>query len=249
MFFWIGKLLTLFLHPLVWIYVIILIVLLRKKALGKKTWLIAGLVLFMASNKVVVNFMLLTLETSPVPSTFPKTAVVLGGYCNEDPARGGIRFYPAAERLFKAIELKHKGAIDTILLSGGTFLQNSSSRPEALVARDYLINLGIDSHKILTETNSISTWENAKFTQEILQEQGITQVCLITSAFHMSRSMAVFRKQGINAIPYPVNFYSSPWHSFMWYDWVAPSTQALLNFDMVIKEWVGYLAYKLTGRL
>jgi uncharacterized SAM-binding protein YcdF (DUF218 family) len=249
MFFWIGKLVTLFLHPLVWVFVLILIVLLRKKALGKKAWLVMGLVLFMASNKGVVNLMLLTLETSHVPSTFPKTAVVLGGYCNEDPDRGGIRFYPAAERLFKAIELEHKGKIDTIILSGGNFLQNARSRPEALVARDYLLNLGIDSQNILTETKSISTWENAKFTKEILQEQGITQVCLITSAFHMSRSLAVFNKQGISVKPYPVNFYSSPWHSFMWYDWVTPSTQALLNFDMVVKEWVGYLAYKFTGRL
>ena len=69
--------------------------------------------------------------------------------------------------------------------------------------------MGIPSSAILQEGKSVNTHENAIFTQEILEEQNINKILLVTSAFHMPRSLKIFQHLGIDAIPAPTDFYIS----------------------------------------
>ena len=249
--FYLGKAFTLFLHPLTWMVLFFIVALARKKTMPRKVYYILGLLIFLSSNKVFVNTMALSLEnTAPnVENELPKTAVVLGGYCSWDDTRHTINFYPAADRLFKAIELYKKGKVNTLLLTGGIVYESKKRKSEALVAKDYLMNLGIPEKDIITEPNSKSTYENAIESQKILGKVGEKGITLITSATHMPRAMACFKKQGLIVTPYSTDYKTSKSNSFVWFDYFIPSATALVTFDAVVKEWFGLLAYKITGKI
>lgn len=253
MIFVIGKLVTALMRPLLWMILIPLLAAFKlKDPKKKKRWLIVCAVIgFLCSNKIVVNELAILWETKTCElKKLPRTALVLGGFCEYDGERNKIVFTDAGERLFKAIELYNKKLIDTIIISGGTGDVFSSRNPEALYAYRYLVDMGMDSTRILYEPKSKNTDENAKNTKVLLQKiNHHGKVLLITSAFHMKRSVACFNKQKIPVVAYPVHFISSKKRGYYFTDYFLPQSHALHRFDLISKEWVGYLAYKITGKI
>lgn len=65
--------------------------------------------------------------------------------------------------------------------------------------------MGIPRKAMVLESRSLNTYENAVYTKEILDRRKIKKILLVTSAAHMPRSLAIFKKQGINAIPAPAD--------------------------------------------
>lgn len=218
----------------------------------KKKLLIAAIcLLFLCSNKVFVNELFLLWEPSTLQSTPSKTnvAVVLGGFAESDPQRGRIELTDAAERLFEAVKLYQQKKIDTIFVSGGAVNFTGYKTPESVLVKQYLTDLGIDPGKILTDTASKNTYENAQQTVKILgQRNPQSAVLLITSAAHMKRAEGCFKKAGMHYIPHPVHFISSKGRGYVFADFVLPSSQALFQFDALVKEWVGYLVYRISGK-
>ena len=94
------------------------------------------------------------------------------------------------------------------------------------------------------------------YTQKILQEKEIKQVLLVTSAMHMPRSLASFKKQGIKAIPAPTDFLISD-RNFTEVNYskeskmlsFIPDTESLDRTTQAIKEYVGTVIYHLRGWL
>jgi uncharacterized SAM-binding protein YcdF (DUF218 family) len=99
---------------------------------------------------------------------------------------------------------------------------------------------------ILVEDVSINTRENALFTHKILAARSIDHVILVTSAIHMPRAAATFRKVGFDVVAAPADFQSGWAQQSSVFNWL-PSSANLLNSSNVRHEWLGYLIYKLRG--
>ena len=112
--------------------------------------------------------------------------------------------------------------------------------------RDFFIDAGIAPNRILIESDARNTYENAVLTKRLLHPEPGTRWVLVTSAYHMPRSVGVFREAGYDVIPFPVDFRTrgsqDAWRPF---DSIAAGLQ---RTDLAVKEWMGLLAYWVTGR-
>ena len=118
---------------------------------------------------------------------------------------------------------------------------------EAVVMQDILISLGMAADKIILEDRSLNTTENAVFSAAILKQRGLSQPILVTSAFHMARSVEEFHLAGVTTIPYPVGYYvprGSYWNATSW----VPSASALRGTSLALKEYLGLAALKVRGK-
>lgn len=226
--------------------------LLAKKPKTKKILLIVLIsVAFLTSNKVVVNELSLMWESEiqPLQSNHPRTALVLGGYAEWDESRNKVQMAEAADRLYEAILLYKSQQIDTFIISGGAATLNKKRKPESVYVRDYLKQMGVPASIILIDSTSKNTWENAVNSKKILDAHShAAPVLLITSAIHMPRARRTFKKCRVNFVAYPVHFISNPARGYTIGDYLVPSTEALSQFDAIIKECVGLLVYKLSGK-
>lgn len=112
--------------------------------------------------------------------------VVLGGGIDEYDQRVEIGKH-TLRRLYKAVELYRKNP-RKIVITGGII---DKGTPEAYVMRDVLVNFGIPKDDIIVEDKAKNTFENGKYTYELIGDKSIT---LVTSSLHMKRSLWVFRK-------------------------------------------------------
>lgn len=253
MFFILSKILVILIRPLAWMLALgIWAILTKNQRRRKKLLLISTVLLFLCANKVLVNELLRIWETPPSKTSakLPETAVVLGGYAEWDEHRDRVQLTEAAERLYTPINLYRKGQVKRLLLTGGAASLTGRSKPEADYVLPVLLESGIPDTAIWIENRSRNTHENAVNTAAVLSSKGYKDsVLLVTSAFHMRRAAAVFRKAGLKVVPYPVHYISDYGRGYFLPDWFIPSSEALFRLDALTKEWVGYLAYAITGKL
>ena len=119
------------------------------------------------------------------------------------------------------------------LLTAGQVYEDTGA--EAKIAKRVLMSLGVPEEKILTETKSINTSQNARFSAEILRENGLSHPILVTSAFHMKRSVLNFQKQGVAVEPFPTDYLVAH-HPVFHYTKLRPQTEALLDNVTVLQE-------------
>ena len=177
------------------------------------------------------------LESAYDPPANPQGDVIImlgGGAMPDSPDVDGTGALCAspANRLLTAVRLQRQLNVP-ILVSGGQVY--SDSGPEAQIARRILISLGVPDDKVLVEPRSINTTQNAKFSAQILREHGLSQPLLVTSAFHMKRSVLNFEKQGVAVTAYPADYQVSH-HPVFHYTKLRPQTDALLNNVTVLQE-------------
>lgn len=253
MFFILSKILVILIRPLAWMLALgIWAILTKNQRRRKKLLLISTVLLFLSSNKVLVNELLRLWEMPPQKELIdlPETAVILGGYAEWDEHRDRVQLTEAAERMYVPVNLYRQGKIKQLLLTGGAASLTGRTKPEADYVKPILISSGIPDSAIWIENRSRNTHENALNTLALLKERGVKDaVLLVTSAFHMRRAAAVFRKAGIGIVPYPVHYISDYGRGYYLPDWFIPSSEALFRLDALTKEWVGYLAYAITGKL
>lgn len=177
------------------------------------------------------------LENAYQPPKQPQGDVIImlgGGALPDTPdvdGEGTLCAAPAS-RLLTAVRLQKKLGVP-ILLSGGKVYDDSGA--EAKIAERTLLDLGVPQDMILVETRSINTTQNAEFSAEIMKEKGLKKPILVTSAFHMKRSMLNFEKQGVQAVPYPSDYRSARKHTFN-YVKLRPSADAAYDNATVIQE-------------
>lgn len=178
---------------------------------------------------------------------YPAGVLLCGDIASYDHQTDRIIFKTGADRLMQTIDLYQKGIIGKIVISGGSGHLIYRDRTEATFIKKYLVGIGIDPEDIIFESRSKNTYENAKYSKELLVENRINDsVILITSALHMKRAEAVFKKQGIRVITYPTSKITgirltNADHLLI------PSVTTLMNWNLLIHEVVGYAVYKVSG--
>ena len=107
----------------------------------------------------------------------------------------------------------------------------------------------MDTSAVVLETRAQNTYENGKFTKEILDSLGLSPaVILVTSALHMPRSAAIFRKCGCAVYPAPTDYLADAPYRWDAINFV-PNSDALNNSTNALHEIYGIIAYKMLGRL
>lgn len=209
----------------------------------------AILLLWVFGNHVLLNEVLLRWEIKPSTAKPTSTIVVLGGYTKFDHGRKRMGFNEASERFIFPLQMLCSGKSNRIVLTGGSGNVLRRDYFESSAAREFALSFGLNDSQILIDDKSRNTWENAVETKKILDSLGVTEpVLLVTSAGHMRRSIACFNKAGVNTIAYPVDFHSHADRRYSWDAIVLPSPSTISAWDALIHEWVGLIAYKLTGK-
>lgn len=201
--------------------------------------------LYLISIPLVGDWLLRSLESryQPPAAVSGDVIVVLGGGATADTPNvhgKGHLMGSAANRLLTAAQLYYSiGA--PIIISGGQVFANTGK--EAEIARHILLGIGIPDEKIIVEGQSLNTTDNAKFTKQILAERAFTSPILVTSAFHMERSVGQFTKYNMTVLPYPTDYQTNTRFIFEW-NQLWPRADAFSNSQLVIKEYLGLLAIR-----
>lgn len=257
MFFVLSKILYyLFVKPLNWIAVSLLYTIFGKSKKWKKRTLIFGVsLLLFFSNHFIFNLVIRAWEPETITSEQIETpyeiGIVLGGYSNFfiEPNQDRYNFSERGNRFFQAIELYRAGKVKKLLFTGGSGKLMADEPSEAAELPAYLARMGIPKEDYIIEPNSRNTRENAVYTKEILEAQFPNSSCLlITSAFHMRRSKAIFKKLNIATIPFAVDYISETIR-FVPESFLIPDRLGFYHWDILIREWVGYLGYWANGYL
>jgi uncharacterized SAM-binding protein YcdF (DUF218 family) len=264
MFVMLSKILPLFVYPLGMVFwLLILAVLFRQRQRFQTNCLLAALAIILISGNSWVSLSLArALEWQYLPpETIPHVdaIVVLGG--GTDPLiypRSNVEINGAGDRMLYAARLYHAGYAPHILLSGGRISwldgrQESSAEEMA----DMMLLFGVPEEALWLQSESRNTYEDAFYSTEILEEKGIDQILLVTSAQHMPRSIALFQKQGLEVIPMPTDFgvTQAGWDQLTQPNLAAqilnlfPSIGNMGTTSGVMKEYIGMFIYRLRGWL
>jgi uncharacterized SAM-binding protein YcdF (DUF218 family) len=175
-------------------------------------------------------------------------AIILGGIGDIDMRLQKINFGWSGDRLFQMLPYYHNKRIKTIVFTGGSGRIEFPEKKEGYFVKRYLKSIGIPDSAMVIEAQSKNTYENAIFTKKIMDSLGLKgNYLLVTSAYHMPRSMAVFKKAGYtNLTPYLTNRVSGG-RRFTLDHLLIPNPDALFSLQFLIHEWIGYLTYKLKG--
>ncbi len=186
-----------------------------------------------------------------LPVAAPLTAyagvVVLGGalepgYVWTTPDQSALN--DAAERMTEVLPLLRRQPSLRVIFTGGEGELFSQGLSEAERAERFFSSQGITTNQLVYESASHTTYENAVLSKSLPGINPTKPWLLLTSAWHMPRAMAAFRKAGWNVTAYPVDFRTgtqTPWTQY--------------NMDLGVKKWktalheiVGLWAYRLAGR-
>jgi len=209
--------------------------------------LLLAVMLYSFSIQPVSDFFLMPLEyTYKAPTLAEVKAgnayVVLGGGVNDfapdidgegTPESGALQRLVCAYRLYR-IDKK------PIIFSGGIIFER---RSEAEIAKRILLSLGVNEKDIFMEARSKDTFENAKYVKELAKIHGINKIVLITSAFHMKRSMILFDKFFKETIPCPTG-HSTSKTKYDLLSWL-PNAGNMEGIAIALKEYLGIFFYKI----
>jgi len=173
--------------------------------------------------------------------------VVLSGAISpyQSEAWNQVEFGTAAERLTNFVYLAKLYPNAQLVFTGGT----GSVTEQEFKAADYagylFDQLSLTDRVIVFERESRNTYENAVNSKELVSPAADENWVLISSAFHMPRSIGIFCQLDWPMIPYPVDHYS---RKDDLYRVEFSFAENLGTLGTAIREWVGLTVYRFTGR-
>jgi uncharacterized SAM-binding protein YcdF (DUF218 family) len=193
------------------------------------------------------------------PSPLPRAdaVVVLGGGLRPAlPPRQGVEVAEESDRLLTGLRLLRQGQAPVLVTSGAqvSFTAHDPAPPEALSARSLALELGARPDQILVNAGSRTTAEEAAQIGALGRQRGWRRVLLVTSGFHMQRSLASFRaRSGLEVIPVSCDFqlpgrqaWGQPTPGSVALD-LLPDANALALSTVALKEHLGLALYRLRG--
>jgi len=128
-----------------------------------------------------------------------------------------------------------------ILVSGGNVFGDSAINLAETMAFDLETAFKVKAKWV--ENRSRTTAENAYYSKEMLANEGINRIILVSNAYHLKRAQQLFENQGFEVIPAPTYFVSKQETSFRSF---IPNAYSLNDSAIAIHEWLGYYYYKIT---
>lgn len=211
----------------------------------------AVFILIFLSNGFIANEVMNAWEISPTPITSVEdyeVGIVLTGITNTlKSPHDRVYFHHHADRITHALQLYKLGKIKKILISGGSGALLSRDISESENLKNLLLLAAVPEKDIIIENKSNNTHENAQFSVEILKKHYPNkEYLLITSAFHMRRARACFKKEGLKIDTFSAGFNTED-RQFTPDVLFIPNVKALDNWTTLTKEWLGYLMYWIVG--
>lgn len=175
----------------------------------------------------------------------PTGIIVLGG--PEDPRKTAywdqVQLKGGAERFTAALALAKKFSGARVVFTGGSGALSDAFGTKisgADVARRFFLEQGLSEDRLTIEARSRNTTENARNTLMLIKPADGERWVLVTSAFHMPRAMASFRRAGWRSItPYPVDFRSGAFRDQIAWD----LAEHLRDLNTAVKEYLGLVTY------
>ena len=232
----------------------LLSILLRPRKWKNRFFWLGFIFLFFFSNEFILNEVLRRWEIAPTPYSDIREpyewAVVLTGVTQfpEDRPSDRVYFQKGADRVTHTVQLYKLGLVRNILISGGSGRLIDVGHVEAEEIRQAMILMGIPDSVMIIEPDSRNTHESAVAVAGIMKTRNIdpAHALLITSAFHLRRSLACFKNEGIPMKGFSVDFYSHPTR-FTPDVLLIPDVNAIFKWHRMIREWVGIAAYWMAG--
>lgn len=225
----------------------------RFASLGRKLVIAAVLLLVICGLSPLGSALLYPLEQRFPPwdagRGAPDGIIVLGASIDADisAARGTAVVRGAPDRIIAAAALAKRYPNARLVFSGGSANLVSNDAREADFAGEIFESLGVDKSRLTMERQSRNTKENADFSKALVAPKDGERWLLVTSAFHMPRSVGLFRKAGFAVEPYPVDWRVGGRGDLKTFSNVA--VEGLARTDLAIREWIGLIAYRATGRI
>jgi len=225
-----------------------------KRRWGRGLVALSLLMLWLLSIEPVRDVLLSPLEnryppfqiTSIAPSSHSESTVIvlLGGGIEENaPEYGGhdaLSRYAMMRTVYAADLAQHTGL--DIYTTGGAVL-SETTESEGMLMRQMLLRLGIPDSRIHIETEASNTWENAVNLRHILQGNEIYHIVLVTTAWHMPRSVRVFEQHGFDVVAAPCDYVvkRTPYDIRSW----LPRWDVLADSADGLHEYMGILWYRI----
>jgi uncharacterized SAM-binding protein YcdF (DUF218 family) len=255
MFFYMSKIFWFFIDPsnllLMAICLGTVLIYRRRDKLGRRLLSFTAVMAVIIATAPIGRILLVVLENRfPTVQTLPGKVdgiIVLGGVVDEvvTKARGQISIGGAVERLiyFAAFSKQYPDA--KLLFTSGSGKLLSQNIKEGDVVGSLLTDLGVDVERLIIENQSRNTYENVRLSKQLVQPITGETWILITSAFHMPRSVGIFRQVGWDVLPFPVDYHLKG-------DLGLALTFNLIggisSLSLAIHEWLGLLVYWLTNK-
>ncbi len=179
----------------------------------------------------VTNYLYAVLEIEPEIRN-ADSIILLSNGVYTDKIHAGNNY----QRMLRAYRLHKAGFADKIIVCGGIVTKGMPSFAE--VMKDFLVEIGVSKDCIITETNSLNTYENIKYAKPILRQLDIKKSLLVTSSYHMYRSLAICKKLGVSVYAAPVPCYEKNIHH------ATHRTRFIIE---VLREYGSIIYFKLRG--
>jgi uncharacterized SAM-binding protein YcdF (DUF218 family) len=256
MFFYVSKAFWFFAQPFNFALFVLaaglIATLLGRKRLAAVATLVATLVLAVCAWTSLGALLMHPLEERfHKPAELPEHVdgiVVLGGGLEGaiNLVRGGYEMNSGGDRFVEAVLLARRFPQAKILVSGGVGTVLAESEGDADTAVRFLSAFGIPRERLIFEDRSRNTAENAAFSKQMVNPKPEENWLLVTSAFHMPRSVGLFRKVGFPVIPWPVDYRTTGQERFGLFTDDDP-LDSLQITSVAVREWIGLAGYWLAG--
>ncbi len=225
---------------------------LKRRKLAAGAIAVATLVLALCSFTSFAYVVIAPLESRFVRPAEPERIngiVVLGGGMDSgvNQARGGWELSRAGDRFVETLRLALRHPEARILIAGGGSALLTGQEAEADAGARFFTDFGIARDRLIIEGESRNTEENAVNAKALAGAKAGETWLLVTSAFHMPRSVGLFRRAEFAVVPWPTDYLAAGNEGFgPKLDEIAEN---LVTSNMALREWIGLAGYYLTGRI
>lgn len=254
MFFILSKVLNFFLVPFNWLLILIVWAFITRNPVLKKRLTIASVLVFLFfSNPYIIHKLTMKLQAPPkemVKGEQYEVGILLSGFCAFDLQTGKGYFKGASDRFIQTVRLYKQGYIKKIIVTGGnsSIWKDRQQYKEGDFITEQLLEMGIPASDIFNDNQSRNTHENGVNSKRIIDSLQLKgPFLLITSATHIRRATEVFNKAGVTTTAYPCNF-SAIDNPFLFWQAITPTYKSFEQWDTFLKENVGLLMYRFTGK-
>jgi len=253
------------LYPLSWVLILSAVttgLLLLPSTPSRLRWARVGscaslLTLVLISSPLISSQLIGLLEAvysaAPAHANRPYDAIVVlgGGVLDSGTLRPSVELTSLSrERTTCGADLYLSGYASTLVVTGGDASIFGSGPAEAVEMKRWAHRLGVPDEAIMVDGTARNTYENAKATRQLLQNASIV---LVSSASHLPRAAALFRKQGFQVTPAPCGFSAKNQPGEIAGDLtlfhLLPTDSAISNTREAVVETAGAFFHRLMGQL